>query len=184
MKVKCIIHKIQNDELMHTQDGYRRWPAGDPEGRGGQFRSLEDVEAENREMTAELRNRTLRRQLTPEQERLSVSATRASEGIFRGIQNISNEVARIPTEKGKTEYGRYPDMSEAELQTTINRLQLENRYSDLVGDTKYTKSGSEKTREIMQTIGSVAGIAGSLAATVALVLQAFPRRTRALVVRN
>lgn len=60
---------------------------------------------------------------------------------------------------GTTIRGTYPELTDQELQQRINRLQNEQRYSDLVGDTKYVKSGSEKFKETLQTIGAVAGIA-------------------------
>lgn len=99
-----------------------------------------------------------------------VAVAESSSQILRGVQNISNEASKIPTEKGSTTYGKYPDISDEDLNRLANRLQLEHRYSDLKGDTKYTKSGSEKTREILQTIGAAAGVAASVASTVAIVI--------------
>lgn len=53
----------------------------------------------------------------------------------------------------------YSTMSDQELQRRVNRLNLERSYGDLSGDTKYVQTGKEKTREILQTIGAVLGIA-------------------------
>ena len=53
----------------------------------------------------------------------------------------------------------YSALSDQELQKRVNRLNLERSYGDLSGDTKYVQTGKEKTREILQTIGAVLGIA-------------------------
>lgn len=83
-------------------------------------------------------------------------------GSLKSVSNLANEVAKIPVKKGQTIRGTYPEMTNQELQEKVNRMQLEQRYSDLKGDTKYVASGGEKTREILQTIGSITAIAGSL----------------------
>ena len=87
-----------------------------------------------------------------------------------GVKGIANDISDIPImkEKGKVSYSNYPNMSDKELQDRAKRLELEHRYSDLNGDTKYEKSGSEKAREILQTVGAVAGIGGSIAYIIGL----------------
>lgn len=86
--------------------------------------------------------------------------------ITNGIKDVMQQLNQLPIKKGSTHRGAYPELSDAELQKRVNRLNLEQRYSDLIGDTKYVKSGSEKTMEIIQTIGSIVGIVGGLTATV------------------
>lgn len=56
----------------------------------------------------------------------------------------------------------YSDIPDAEMQRRINRMRLERDYGDLTGDTKYVQTGRERTREILQTIGAVVGIVGSI----------------------
>ena len=55
----------------------------------------------------------------------------------------------------------YSKMSDDELRKKINRMSLEKQYADLHGDNKYVMSGREISREIVQSIGAVLGIAGS-----------------------
>lgn len=102
--------------------------------------------------------------------RFTVAAFQTSGQILKGIQDVSNEATKIPIEKGKTTYGKYPNISDQDLNKYVNRLNLEHRYSDLKGDTKYVKSGQEKTRELLQTIGAVAGVAGTVMGTIATIL--------------
>ena len=87
-----------------------------------------------------------------------------------GIKSIANDISNMPAmqEKGTVSYGKYPNMSDKELQDRANRLALEHRYSDLTGETKYEKSGSEKAREILQTVGAVAGIGATIAGIIGL----------------
>lgn len=87
-----------------------------------------------------------------------------------GVKSIANDISDMPTmkEKGKVSYSKYPKMSDKELQDRARRLELEHRYSDLNGDTKYEKSGSEKAREILQTVGAVAGIGATIASIIGL----------------
>ena len=87
-----------------------------------------------------------------------------------GVKSISNDISDMPTmkKKGKVSYANYPNMSDKELQDRAKRLELEHRYSDLTGETKYEKSGSEKAREILQTVGAVAGIGATIAGIIGL----------------
>lgn len=78
---------------------------------------------------------------------------------------ITGELSKISrdTPKGSVRVNNkdYSKLSDAEMQKTINRIDLERRYGDAVGDTKYIQSGKEKTRETLQTVGSVLAIGAS-----------------------
>lgn len=80
----------------------------------------------------------------------------------KAVQNIRDAMSGIAnnleTGNGRRVTGKYPDMSDAELQARVRRLQLERAYSDMTGDTKYYKSRSEKGREFLQTAGAALGI--------------------------
>lgn len=78
--------------------------------------------------------------------------------VSKAIETITKNYHPNP---GETIRGSYPELTDQELQRRILRLQNEQRYSDLVGDTKYVKSGGEKFRETLQTVGSAVAIAGS-----------------------
>ena len=112
-----------------------------------------------------------------QKDRYNADQTKAEVAIFdtasktaSGVKSITNDISNMPAmqEKGKVSYSNYPNMSDKELQDRANRLALEHRYSDLNGDTKYEKSGSEKAREILQTVGAVVGIGGSIAYIIGL----------------
>ena len=83
---------------------------------------------------------------------------------LRDASRMAKDIAdALPKGNGKVIKKDYSNLSDQELRDRINRLQLEDSYGRLSGDTKYVKSGSEKTREILQTVGSVLAIAGSAA---------------------
>ena len=83
---------------------------------------------------------------------------------LRDASRMAKDIAdALPKGNGKVIKKDYSNLSDQELRDRINRLQLEDNYGRLSGDTKYVKSGSEKTREILQTVGSVLAIAGSAA---------------------
>ncbi len=112
-----------------------------------------------------------------QKDRYNADQTKAEVATFdtvsktaSGVKSITNDISNMPAmqEKGKVSYSNYPNMSDKELQDRANRLALEHRYSDLNGDTKYEKSGSEKAREILQTVGAVVGIGGSIAYIIGL----------------
>lgn len=95
--------------------------------------------------------------------------TTALVGTAKGVEEVAKGVGELPkykNAKGKVVKRKYPDMSDEELQKAVNRLSLEQRMSDLSGDTEYVKSGEEKAREKLQTIGAIAGIAASIAAII------------------
>lgn len=83
---------------------------------------------------------------------------------LRDASRMAKDIAdAIPKGNGKVIKKDYSNLSDQELRNRINRLQLEDSYGKLSGDTKYVKSGSEKAREMLQTFGSVLAIAGSAA---------------------
>lgn len=83
---------------------------------------------------------------------------------LRDASRMAKDIAdALPKGNGKVIKKDYSHLSDQELRDRINRLQLEDTYGRLTGDTKYVKSGSEKTREMLQTFGSVLAIAGSAA---------------------
>ena len=112
-----------------------------------------------------------------QKDRYNADQTKAEVATFdtvsktaSGVKSITNDISNMPAmqEKGKVSYAKYPNMSDKELQDRANRLALEHRYSDLTGETKYEKSGSEKAREVLQTVGAVAGIGATIAGIIGL----------------
>ena len=112
-----------------------------------------------------------------QKDRYNADQTKAEVATFdtvsktaSGVKSITNDISNMPAmqEKGKVSYAKYPNMTDKELQDRANRLALEHRYSDLTGETRYEKSGSEKAREILQTVGAVAGIGATIAGIIGL----------------
>ena len=88
------------------------------------------------------------------------TAPKADQAL-RDASRMAKDIAdALPKGNGKVIKKDYSYLSDQELRDRINRLQLEDNYGRLTGDTKYVKSG-EKTREMLQTVGSVLAIAGS-----------------------
>lgn len=101
-------------------------------------------------------------------QQLAVAGLGATGAIFKGLKDVSDASSKILDGKGKSKkvFSKYPDIEDKELRQKLNRLKMESEYSDLVGDTKFIKSGSEKAREVLQTIGGVAGLGAALTTIV------------------
>lgn len=87
-----------------------------------------------------------------------------AKNILTGIKGISDNAAKGLDGKKKENkaYKKYPNLDDKELAAKLKRLQMEQQYSDLTGDTVVTKTGAEKAKDALQTIGAVAGIGASL----------------------
>lgn len=91
---------------------------------------------------------------------------------FRDASRLAKDISdALPKGTGKTIKKDYSDLSDQELRNRIQRLQLEDSYGKLSGDTKYVKSGSEKAREVLQTAGALLAVAGSAAALALTIKQ-------------
>lgn len=89
--------------------------------------------------------------------------------VQEGVRTVDNSLSAVNNIKGHPTYPvKYDNLSDEELNARVNRLVKEHQYSDLKGDTKYVKTGSEKTREILQTIGAALGIASTAAGIIYL----------------
>ena len=73
----------------------------------------------------------------------------------RGSKRVNPKETNLRTNRP------YSELSDDELNKLVRRMQLERQYGDLTGDAKYEQTGKEKTREFLQTIGSVLGVLGS-----------------------
>ena len=93
--------------------------------------------------------------LDPEEEEPPM----AIESFVNGAAALGRVAGQLPVKKGKTVYKKYHKLSDEELAKRIKRLELEQKYSNLRGDTKYVRSGSEKLRDTLQNVGAIASIA-------------------------
>lgn len=87
----------------------------------------------------------------------------SQKAILTGVSDIANKSSEmLRSNTGSKRVSKnYSNLTDEELRKRVNRLNLERQYGELTGDTKYVMTGKEKTREILQTIGSVAGIAAT-----------------------
>ena len=103
-----------------------------------------------------------------------------SDQALREASKLAKDIAEaIPKGTGKTVKKDYSDLSDQELRNRINRLQLEDNYGRLSGDTVYVKSGQDKLREFLQTAGAALAVAGS-AATLALTIREIKKRPQSM----
>jgi hypothetical protein len=83
------------------------------------------------------------------------------------VTDVSNTVSalnnQIPKQPDKVRYGKYPHLTDAELQSRINRINLERKYSDVTGDTRYMKSSLSHAKSALSAVSNV-----TLAASAAI----------------
>ena len=92
------------------------------------------------------------------------AAERTTREVKRGIEEASNAVGRLADMKRRKQPSKSSQMSEADLNSAIRRMRLEQEYDRLSASTIAT--GYDKVQDILSVAGSLAGIAAS-AATVA-----------------
>jgi len=87
-------------------------------------------------------------------------------GDVQKVSQISSKTLRDAakiletTPKSKRVKQDYSKMTNEELQQRVNRLNLEEAYGRLSGETTYKRTGAEWTREILQTAGATVGVVG------------------------
>lgn len=92
--------------------------------------------------------------------------------VLKESSKLMDESAKvIPNKKGQQVKKDYSKIPNDELERRIRRLELEDRYGRLSGDTKYVKSGSEKAKELLHTMGSVLAAAATAVGIAALIQQ-------------
>jgi len=88
-----------------------------------------------------------------------------AEAMGKGLSDAAKQVSEagknLPTTRGRYERKNYSKLSNQDLEKRIRRLELEDRYGQLTGDTKYVKSGSEKVQDAIKFIGATLGILAS-----------------------
>lgn len=94
------------------------------------------------------------------------AAAKSSQNVFREASELAGRASkrRAPSKKFKREVS---SLSDDELRKRVNRLNLERQYSQLTGAD--TRRGAEIGREILQTTGSLVGIASGVLTTAMLI---------------
>ena len=102
----------------------------------------------------------------PETYRAVAKEASSLEEATKGASSaVSTAASIINTQRGSQAIRKdYSGLTDQELQRRVNRLNLERAYGDLSGDTKYVKTGQEKVREILQTVGATLAIASTAVA--------------------
>ena len=152
----------------------------------GQKKGHRRFQYEDGSLTPEGRERYRKERENPKNSYSSVTSDaleksgKIGSGVSKGIEGIAksekpltdtskellNISKNIKTKPGKYVQKDYSNITDQDLQKRVNRLDLERRYGQLTGDTKYVSSGSEKAREFLQTIGSMVAIGASAASIV------------------
>ena len=103
---------------------------------------------------------------TPETYRAVAKEVSSLEEATKGASSAASTAASIiNTQRGSQAIRKdYSGLTDQELQRRVNRLNLERAYGDLSGDTKYVKTGKEKAREILQTVGATLAVASTAVA--------------------
>ena len=90
--------------------------------------------------------------------------------LGKGVKNVASGIDTIiqssPGPETKNIYGHYPELDDKYMNDRINRINLEKRYSDAVGDTKTVMTGKGKAHEALQTINGLVGAATGIAALI------------------
>jgi len=141
------IRRYQNEDGSLTEEGKLRY------GKGGTHEKITTIEKDYH----------------------NVSTKAAKEGL-KGVSDASktadNALRTIGTNKSKAvNYKDYSKISDSELRARINRLNMERSYGELTGDTKRVRTGQDWTREVLQTVGAVAGIGATIAGTAYTISQ-------------
>lgn len=86
--------------------------------------------------------------------------------VLEGTSKVLKDAALLGAnpKKSKIVNGKdYSQLTDDDLRKKINRITMEKSYGELTGDTKKIRTGEDWTREILQTVGAVVGIASGVA---------------------
>ena len=90
--------------------------------------------------------------------------------VASGVANISREASSVASRAASNtkRNKKVKDMSDDELRKRINRMEMEQRYSQL--NPSKVSRGAERTANVLSTIGSIAAIGASVA-TIAIAIK-------------
>lgn len=153
------IRRFQNSDGSLTEEGRRRY------GKNGETH-VDELDSTTRANYIKdvTQIDTINKMNAAADRKPASKAAQNTKDVLNDTKNIIDSTAKVfETGNGKTVRKDYSAISDEELNKRIKRLELEDKYGRLSGDTKYIKSGSEKTREILQTSGAIVGIATAIA---------------------
>ena len=94
---------------------------------------------------------------------------KSSQDIVKDTGKITKEIESIKRSKNKEAYEALSTMSDDELRQIINRMELENRYSNL--QTSKIDEGKIYASDILDIAGDVAAVAASAVSIAAVLYQ-------------
>lgn len=155
-----------------------------PRGKNGQFinkgftkedqKKLDTLKKQNDLLSAQQTNQKLKeapyKQAIQNAQKASEMEIKAVSDLGKGVSDVAKGVDAIieaaPGSDTKTVYGSYPNLSDKYMNDRINRINLEQRYSNAVGDTKTVLTGKGKAHEALQTITALSGIGIAIAGLI------------------
>lgn len=92
-------------------------------------------------------------------------------GVSSNISKAARDASSLPflSSNNKTAHPDYSKMSDDELKNRVNRLNLEESYARLKGESKPVTTGKDIVREVLQSLGIVAAIGASAASIYAAI---------------
>lgn len=87
------------------------------------------------------------------------------------VNTVDTTIKSTSEIKGKPKYKKYDNLSNKEMDDRIQRLNKEHQLSDLQGETQYVKSGKDKIREALQTVGAALAAVATVFTIRHLILQ-------------
>ena len=160
--MKWGVRRYQNEDGTLTEEGKKRYQ-DQPEQEESKKKQDQPKQEESKKKQDQLKQEeSKKKQDQPKQEESKKKQdpqekyVGASMSIAKSASDIAKTAAgAIDMSRGsKTIRRDYSWMTDQQLQARINRLNLERTYGDLSGETKYVKTGKEKAREILQTLGA------------------------------
>ena len=94
-------------------------------------------------------------------QNLDGSLTDAGKARYSKSSNTNNDDDKNQKNNNTNKQDTKNNNKKKELKMRIRRLEMEKKYGDLTGDTKYIRSGSEKIKDVIGTVGAIVGIAGT-----------------------
>ena len=190
------IRRYQNEDGSLTEEGKKRYgkteenfDKKEKQNTSNKNNKQEKFEKREKQNTSNKNNKQEKfekREDESKKEPDSPSAVKVASDVAKDASNIAKTAASaIDTSNGTLAIRKsYPELTNKELQDRIQRLNLERTYGDLSGDTKYVKTGKEKTREILQTLGATLAITSTALGIYEMLRKNFFRKTATGAVKD
>lgn len=156
--MKWGVRRFQNKDGSLTEEGKKRYASSYNKIKENMEKSINRDSKDSNGNVTKIRvsEKDIAKKMDVEETKKDLSSTKE---LLQDTNKILDQTKNVvPYEPGKTVRSTHPELTDSELQRRINRIKLEQTYSDISGETKYIKSGSEKTREIIQSAGAIVAI--------------------------